>query len=330
MDTCKLTFVNVGYGEAMLLRCPDPAFPGGVFTMLVDGGSAEATEFADRSTGRGTLGEYLRRWGVDRVDCAVSTHIHEDHVCGLLPALDTLPPPTLWQTLPPEIYRELRPLDETLACNESQGKFLRALNDYRALCAMVTARGGAVRTLRAGESGTLCQGLSFRVLAPNAASAAELEARMLALYAQREPAAFLQELSQLDARMNNFSLMLRLEYRGVPILLPGDTNAQGYGGISPEYLRARVFKVGHHGQRDGATPALLSAIGPEVVVCCASSDRRYDSAHPAVLEMVERAGARTYFSDCPQQPGQPPLLPHRALEIAIGADGSLESRYLDA
>ena len=49
MEKMKLTFVNVGYGEAMLLECPDPSRPGGVFTALIDGGSAEASEFEDRA-----------------------------------------------------------------------------------------------------------------------------------------------------------------------------------------------------------------------------------------------------------------------------------------
>lgn len=45
MEELKLTFVNVGYGEAALLECPDPAFPGGTFVMVIDGGSAEAEEY---------------------------------------------------------------------------------------------------------------------------------------------------------------------------------------------------------------------------------------------------------------------------------------------
>ena len=40
-----LTFFNVGYGEAVLVECPDPARPSGRFVMLLDGGSGEAEEF---------------------------------------------------------------------------------------------------------------------------------------------------------------------------------------------------------------------------------------------------------------------------------------------
>lgn len=65
MEEKKLTvtFVNVGYGEAILLECPDSSKPDGVFTALIDGGSAEDSEFADRSSGRVRIEEYLENGG---------------------------------------------------------------------------------------------------------------------------------------------------------------------------------------------------------------------------------------------------------------------------
>ena len=101
MEELKLTFVNVGYGEAALLECPDPAFPGGTFVMVIDGGSAEAEEYRDSATGRIPLDQYLSLRGVDHIDLMAATHVHEDHLCGLLPAAEKLPPAALWQTLPP-------------------------------------------------------------------------------------------------------------------------------------------------------------------------------------------------------------------------------------
>lgn len=98
----SVTFVNVGYGEAILLECPDTSRPGGAFTALIDGGSAEATEFSDRSSGRIRIEEYLARRGISRLDLAVSTHIHEDHICGLLRAAQIAPPDVLWQPLSPD------------------------------------------------------------------------------------------------------------------------------------------------------------------------------------------------------------------------------------
>ena len=139
MEEKKLTvtFVNVGYGEAILLECPDPSRPGGVFTALIDGGSAEESEFADRTSGRLPVEEYLTKRGIRHLDLAVSTHIHEDHLCGLLRAARIAPPDVLWQTLPADFYKALSPLDSSAARTPSESKFLRALNDYRSLFGLV-------------------------------------------------------------------------------------------------------------------------------------------------------------------------------------------------
>lgn len=327
MEKMKLTFVNVGYGEAMLLECPDPSRPGGVFTALIDGGSAEASEFEDRASGRIPIQDYVSAHGPERIDLMVSTHTHEDHICGLLEAARLAPPAELWQTLPPAYYRGLRPLDVSVAQNPSQSKFLRALNDYITLCTLTEAHGGAIRALRAGDSIPLCPGLRAQVLAPSAAACAALEAQTDALYAETDPEAFLQKLSVLDARMNNYSLILRLDYGGTRILLPGDTNLAGYGGIPDEQLRADLFKVGHHGQIDGANQALADKVHPSAVVCCASSDRRYNSAHPDTLRLLKESGAALYFSDCPRLP-ELHTPPHEALVFEIGRDGVLDARYL--
>ena len=327
MEDLKLTFVNVGYGEAMILECPDPHFPDGTFVMVIDGGSAEASEFADRSTGRIPLSEYLRLHGFNHIDLMVSTHIHEDHLCGLLAAAEVAAPAAFWQTLPPDFDRLMSPLSEAMACNASQTKFLHAINDYQSLCGLFRRLGVPIRTLCAGDRGTLCEGLTYQVLAPSPEQSAEQADRFRALFQHPLADSLLSDLSQLDSRMNNFSLMLLLNYRGTRLLLPGDTNSLGYGAINPVDLRADLFKVGHHGQQDGADSALLAAIRPSAVVCCASSDRRYNSAHPDMLRMLADSGAQVFFSDCPRLP-ELDLPPHSTLTFTVGASGALSAQYI--
>ena len=323
-----VTFVNVGYGEAILLECPDPTRPGGVFTALIDGGSAEESEFADRSSGRLPVEEYLRQRGIRHLDLAVSTHIHEDHLCGLLRAVRVAPPDVLWQTLPPDFYKTLPPLDDTGARTPSESKFLRALNDYRTLCRLVENGGGTILAPETGKKLAICPDLTANILAPSTKKRAALAEEMRALYNNSNVCdEFLQRLDALDARMNNYSLILLLDYRGTRILLPGDTNCTGYDGIAPADLRAHLFKVGHHGQRDGVDAALAGIVRPDAVVCCASSDRRYNSAHPDAMRLLADSGAKLYFSDCPSVPGIP-VPPHQALRFSVGTDGALEGRYI--
>ena len=56
----KLTFVNVGYGEAVLAQYPDPVLEGKTRTLLVDGGSGCRQEYEDRASGRIALEESVR------------------------------------------------------------------------------------------------------------------------------------------------------------------------------------------------------------------------------------------------------------------------------
>ena len=294
--------------------------------MLIDGGSADASEYTDRRSGRIPLWEYLRQTGLDHIDLMVSTHTHEDHVCGLLKAAQTLPPSRLWQTLPVTGCRRMRDLDPSLAQNLSQDKFLQALNAYRLLCRAAEMNGTAISAVRAGDSGTLCDGLSYCVLSPSEEKVKELEQATMALYAETDDAAFLRKLTALDAKMNNYSIMLLLEYRGTRILLPGDTNSAGYDGIAPHRLRSDIFKIGHHGQKDGIAPSQLQAIAPKAVVCCASSDRRYQSAHPALMHSLSAQGISLWFSDCPPVPGIS-LPPHRELVFTVGENGVFSAQY---
>ena len=332
MENVKLTFVNVGYGEAMVLEAPAPECRGGVFVMVIDGGSGEAEEYADRSSGRITLTEYLQGSGVDHIDRMVCTHIHEDHICGLTEAAQLCPPAEFWQTLPVNFDRsDMRLLDISLAENTSQRKFMQAINDYQALCALVREHGGAIRQLSAGDCGALCPDVTYRTLAPSEEQALQLQERFAQLMTAEEREAFLKCLSSLDGSLNNYSLILRLEIRGVRVLLPGDTNAVGYGSIPAEELQAKLFKVGHHGQRDGADEALMDAVRPQMVVCCASGDRRYNSAYPDTLRMIAQRGAALYFSDCPEVPdGVDGAKPHQALEFSVDPAGTLAATYITA
>lgn len=323
----KLTYVNVGYGEAMLLECPDAHFRDGTFVMLIDGGSADKSEFADCSSGRIPLADYLTARKLTHIDVMVSTHIHEDHICGLLPVARTLPPAVLW-IIPTAVFcrSEMKTLDTSQAQNTSQRKFMEAINDCQTLCRLVEDHGGRVETPVAGSAGHLCDRLRYQVLAPGMERIEELEERLRQVFAAPKDA-FLRTLDSVDCRMNNFSLMMTLDYCGTRILLPGDTNRIGYSGIDPAMLKADLFKVGHHGQIDGADQALMDLVRPRAVACCASSDRRYNSAHPDLLRMLKESGADLFFSDCPQLPGLN-IPPHQALVFTIGENTSLTGQYL--
>ena len=104
----KLTFVNVGYGEAILLEWEES---GHTFTELIDGGSSEEREYQARSSERIPIWKYLKKIGIERLDLMVCTHIHEDHVGGLVKIAQLYPVKEFWQGFSPEFYKKMYGID---------------------------------------------------------------------------------------------------------------------------------------------------------------------------------------------------------------------------
>lgn len=328
MNGFRITFANVGYGEAMLLEADDPSCENGTFTMLIDGGGNTPEEYSGSTTGRLPFDEFLQRKNITHLDIAVCTHIHEDHISGLVPVFQRMTPGEFWQTLPCRYYQKMKPLDERLTEEPDRKKFIRALNDYREICKSLTERGCVLRgpeNLQELESPA--EGLEIRLPGPSGRKTEALVSCMDRIYENTDTSKLFAEISRADASMNNFSMILLLAYGGRKILLPGDTNQEGFGDV-PGDISADIFKVGHHGQKDGVSRELFRRIHPSAVVCCASSDRRYNSAAPEILQMMREEGSGLYFSDCPDVPPfTDGLAPHTALTFAVSPDGGIRTWY---
>ena len=73
-----ITFINVGYGESILITCEDQEAEDGQFVMLIDGGSNMDQEYTGQS-GRIRSRDFLKKKGIRHIDLAVFSHVHEDH-----------------------------------------------------------------------------------------------------------------------------------------------------------------------------------------------------------------------------------------------------------
>ena len=73
-DNLKISFIDVGQGDAILIRSPEGLFG------LIDGGEQDS----------GVV-EYLQDQGIQSLDLVVATHPHSDHIGGLIEVLNTFP-----------------------------------------------------------------------------------------------------------------------------------------------------------------------------------------------------------------------------------------------
>ena len=71
-----VSFLDVGQGDSILLRSPSGK------TMLVDGGPEGSFPIID---------EALMKWNIVGLDVVVASHLHADHIGGLIQVVDTYP-----------------------------------------------------------------------------------------------------------------------------------------------------------------------------------------------------------------------------------------------
>lgn len=314
----QVTFINVGNGDAILVEVPDGNCREGRFVMLIDGGSNENAEYEETATERIRAAEYLEQKGVGHIDIMVCTHIHEDHTCGLLPVAKKWLPGELWQPFPTETVSMMKYL-WMKAETESGNKFIAALNDFHKLTTYVKENGGKVlqKTPFMGRSERV------EVLGPSAAALERENEWMKELYGEGHT----ELLPEMDRYMNSASLLLRFTCGGKTFLFTGDTEKDCYKDCMGK-IRADVFKVGHHGQENSLSREVLQAVSPKAAVICVSSDRRYESGSPVVLQMLAEAGVRTYYSDCPAVPPYTDgVTAHRAVVFQVGKDETLQVAY---
>jgi competence protein ComEC len=150
-----------------------------------------------------------------------------------------------------------------------EGPAARADPGWRALDAELRAAGVTRRALAAGAR-LSWDGVEIEVVGPPAPSSPPWRVK------------------------NDDSLVLRLRFGGVRLLLTGDIEAAGEARLAG---RVEVLKVPHHGSRTSSTPAFLGATGARAALLSAGAGNVYGHPHPEVVARYARAGTRLLRTD---------------------------------
>lgn len=140
----SLTFLDVGQGDAIVIRAPD-----GTVTLVDGGGSLEWGDGGGPDPGRTVLVPYLRWAGIPAIDRLIVTHAHADHVGGLIAVLEHVP-----------VREVIEPGEPEALGGEPPGPA------YAQFRAAVAAAGISRRIVAAGERLDLGGGLQATVLGP--------------------------------------------------------------------------------------------------------------------------------------------------------------------
>ncbi len=288
-----ITFINVGYGDSILIRA-------GGFRLLIDGGTANPGEFTGSRT---EAFEWLVNNGITHLDAVIISHIHDDHVCGLEKIINRLEIKELLLPFPPGIFQNVREAQTLPGAPNNMVLFTRAFNCISRIVQAAQRRGITVCELNAVNGGRAFNGseLSVELLGPEPSRKAEFMDLLQNAYhaATDEEAASL--LATLDRLSNDASLLLRISDGTGSALFPGDSCPSAWRHLlETGALRSDIWKLPHHGQIDSVTEEAIRGISPKFVVTTSSSDRRYNSSNSEVYRAIQEtlgADVQFVFSD---------------------------------
>lgn len=156
------------------------------------------------------------------------------------------------------------------------GAYVSTSAVYDGVLRAVRRSGTAWRRVAAGDTVAI-DGVLVRVLAPDSAWLAGLD----------DP--------------NEASVVLRLDYGDVRILLTGDAEGGEEGWLVDRYggegLRADVLKVGHHGSATSSTPRFLDAVRPRVALVSVGAGNSYRHPSQEVLQALDARGVHLLRTD---------------------------------
>jgi len=100
-----------------------------------------------------------------------------------------------------------------------------------------------------------------------------------------------------NSTVNDASLVLRLCWPGLEVLLTGDIEAQAEAALAPAIGHTAILKVPHHGSRTSSSPAFIDAVRPRVCIISTGGTHGRESVDPFVLRNYGMRGSTVLRTD---------------------------------
>lgn len=98
-------------------------------------------------------------------------------------------------------------------------------------------------------------------------------------------------------KLNNYSAVVKIEYKTVKMLFMGDAEHESEMQIDISGLPAQVLKVGHHGSSSATSPEFLSEVNPVYAVISAGKNNDYGHPHRETLQLLKSKGIEILRTD---------------------------------
>jgi competence protein ComEC len=262
-DSLRVHFIDVGHGDCIFIQTPDDGIPNNGraegYRILIDAGEVKYSHNYPLT--------YLKKLGLkrgDEIDYVIATHLDADHVDGLPMVYDTF---HVLNTIEPGYEHARGPAKafRAAACKES----LEGTTFWR-------------DPVKSGLIAKLGNKLDL---------GSELDVRLLYSRAVHPDSS--------DTRTNGSSIVLRLGYRSVSLLLMGDAPRAIESRLLTRYgdrLKSTVLKVGHHGSKTASGTAFLRGVSPKYAVVCAGLRHKLPNSRVIAL-LTDTCGVEVWRTD---------------------------------
>jgi competence protein ComEC len=296
--TMLVDFINVGYGDAILLRDDN-------FTMLVDCGDTD-TGFPYAGSRRISARDFLRQAGIHRLDLLVLSHLHRDHSGGLLDICRDFEIGEFWTTyLPPKVLQK-KIFPQNSDWGEGVNNIILALNIYTQAFECLHKKDASIRLVQ-NKINFISPGQKLKIECACAEKILYqrqqeiLDSFLLKTDSMKilDPGV-IANLDELNKFINDTSLRLSIQYGDCVILLPGDVSAEYWMNDPPE--QCSILKVSHHGHSDAVTEKLLQILQPEYAIISVSNDRQDGCPDKEIVDMIRQYVKECFFTDAISSP----------------------------
>jgi len=314
MMSAKVQFLNVGWGDAHLIELPSGK------VCLIDGGDGVFSPLQDHPL------SWMNRNSVEQLDWMILTHIHEDHVNGLLDiarvkSVTKAILPYEPFILPPEQLVRERGDDFTkrvFAMLVSYLELVHVLSEQGTEILWRSAYGSSEDSIVWSEDGVVFTHLypwhgdplpAFDVLFEAGTNSACYEDDYI-----------LENIAKFFELSNHDSSVYRLSFMEEPnsnVLFGGDLLEPGWERLAQRIdIRSSILKVSHHGLQDGFNARILFWIQPKHCIIPISAIR--SSAFLNEWEELRSNTDATFYLTGSLAPGEKLEIENGSLKVQIG------------